>query len=99
MVYTGGNSVWGEPTAGLGSWTEPRCPVASISGHNVIMAEPCWTNSTARAMLPNGKRTANLVGPASVGKQPTTIENAYERRVCKVSAAPGWTAHLYRHGS
>jgi hypothetical protein len=29
-------------------------------------------------MLPNGKRTANLVGPASVGKQPTTIENAYE---------------------
>ena len=78
MVYTGGNGVWGEPSVGLGSWTEPRCPVAAISGTAITMAEPCWTNSTARVMLPNGRRTANLVGPASVGKRPVYIENAYE---------------------
>lgn len=78
MVYTGGNSVWGERTAGIGSWTQPRCPVAAIDGKTITMAEPCWTNSTARVMLPSGARSANLVGPASVGKQPTEIEDAYE---------------------
>lgn len=78
MVYTGGNGVWGELSAGLGSWTEPRCPVAAIHGTTINMAEPCWTNSTARVMLPSGKRSANLVGPASLGKQPVYIENAYE---------------------
>ncbi|MDE1163363.1 MAG: right-handed parallel beta-helix repeat-containing protein [Acidobacteriaceae bacterium] len=78
MVYTGGNAVWGESSVGLGAWTEPRCPVASIEGKKITMAEPCWTNSTKRVMLPNGKRSANLVGPASVGKHPVTIENAYE---------------------
>lgn len=78
FVYTGGNGVWGVPSVGLGSWTEPRCPVASIHGTTIEMAEPCWTNSTRRVMLPNGKRTANLVGPASVGKAPAYIDNAYE---------------------
>ena len=78
MVYTGGNGVWGDRTAGLGSWTEPRCSVASVSGTKITMAEPCWTNSTDRVMLPNGGRSANLVGPASVGKQPVEVENAYE---------------------
>src|SRR5581483_10731477 len=45
------------------------------------MAQPCWDNSTKRVMLPASsgfKRTANLVGPASIGKQPAYIENAYE---------------------
>ncbi len=78
FVYTGGNGVWGVPSVGLGSWTEPRCPVASVHGTSIEMAEPCWTNSTQRVMLPNGKRTANLVGPASVGKEPAYIDNAYE---------------------
>jgi len=78
LVYTGGNGVWGEPSVGLGSWTEPRCPVAAINGTTFRMAEPCWTNSTGRVMLPSGQRSANLVGPASVGKQPVYIENAYE---------------------
>src|SRR5437764_1262700 len=36
-------------TGGLGAWTEPRCPVASISGNAVTMAQPCWNNSTNRA--------------------------------------------------
>ena len=78
FVYTGGNGIWGEPSVGLGSWTEPRCPVAAVHGKDIVMAEPCWTNSTQRVMLPNGARTANLVGPASVGKAPTSMENAFE---------------------
>lgn len=80
FVYTGGNGLWSEPSVGLGSWTEPRCPVAGIEGTTITMAQPCWNNSTRRVMLPPGpfKRTANLVGPASVGKAPTYVENAYE---------------------
>jgi hypothetical protein len=78
FVYTGGNSVWSERGEGLGSWTQPRCPVASIEGATITMQQPCWNNSTKRAMLPNGARTANLVGPRSVGKEPTYVENAFE---------------------
>jgi hypothetical protein len=78
FVYTGGNSVWSETGVGLGSWTEVRCPVASIQNTTITMVQPCWNNSTLRAMLPSGARTANLVGPKSVGKTPTYVENAYE---------------------
>lgn len=78
FVYTGGNSIWSEQSEGLGSWTQPRCPIASISGTTITMAQPCWNNSTKRVMLPNGSRTANLVGPMSVGKHPEYVENAYE---------------------
>jgi hypothetical protein len=78
FVYTGGNSIWSEHSEGSGSWTEPRCPIQSIAGVAITMAQPCWNNSTLRVMLPNGARTANLVGPMSVGKRPEYIENAYE---------------------
>jgi hypothetical protein len=78
FVYTGGNSLWSEHSEGLGSWTEPRCPIQSIEGRTITMAQPCWNNSTKRAMLPNGARTANLVGPMSVGKRPEYVENAFE---------------------
>lgn len=78
FVYTGGNSIWNLPSEGLGSWTQPRCPIASIHGTVITMAQPCWDNSTKRAMLPNGARTANLVGPMSIGKQPSYVENAFE---------------------
>lgn len=78
FVYTGGNSIWSEHSEGLGSWTEPRCPIASIHGTTITMAQPCWDNSTKRVMLPNGRRTANLVGPMSVGKRPEYVENAFE---------------------
>ena len=78
FVYTGGNSIWSEREVGLGGWTEPRCPVARIIGTAIVMAQPCWDNSTKRILLGPGQRTANLVGPASVGKQPAYIENAYE---------------------
>jgi hypothetical protein len=81
FVYTGGNDIWSEHSSGLGAWTEPRCPVASISGTTITMAQPCWDNSTRRVMMPPDsgfKRTANLVGPASIGKQPEYVENVYE---------------------
>jgi hypothetical protein len=78
FVYTGGNSIWSERSEGLGAWTEPRCPVAAIQDTAIAMAQPCWANSTGRILLPSGERAANLVGGASVGKQPAYIENAYE---------------------
>jgi hypothetical protein len=47
---------WSNPTeiemtypSGPSNWTETRCPVASISGTTVTMAQPCWDNSTKRA--------------------------------------------------
>ena len=81
FVYTGGNSLWGVPSEGLGAWTEPRCPLARISGTDIVMAQPCWDNSTKRVMLDPSyhvNRTANLVGPAHFGKRPLYVENAYE---------------------
>ena len=81
FVYTGGNRLWSELSEGIGPWTEPRCPVASIQGTTITMAQPCWDNSTKRVMLPRSfgfDRAANLVGPASVGHQPEYVENAYE---------------------
>jgi Fibronectin type III domain/Right handed beta helix region len=82
FVYTGGDSIWGERSTGMGGWTEPRCPVAGIEGMTIRMAQPCWNNSTRRVMLPPSipfNRPANLVGPATFqGKQPAYIENAFE---------------------
>ena len=54
---------------GWGPWTEGRCPVASVTGGTINMAQPCWDNST--------KRGNNNVGPGSVGP-PTRAENAYQ---------------------
>ena len=54
---------------GWGPWTEGRCPVASVMGGTINMAQPCWDNST--------KRGNNNVGPGSVGA-PTRAENAYQ---------------------
>ena len=80
FVYTGGNDVWTEGSYGLGPWTEPRCPVAKIDATTITMVQPAWANCTKRVMQPNPafKRTANLVGPASVGKRPEYVENAFE---------------------
>ena len=78
MVYTGGNALWSLKSVGLGDWTEPRCPVASIATTVITMAEPCWTNSTRRLVLPGKQRSANLVGPVSIGETPIYLENAYE---------------------
>jgi hypothetical protein len=90
--YSGGGSTlagWKNPSgtspdlifvyqAGLGAWTDPSCPVAGFSGAAVEMAQPCWTNSTARAgSFPDG-RAYNLVGPGGISEQPTSVENAFQ---------------------
>ena len=71
FVYTGGAAYWSLKSGGEGGWTEPQCPVASISGTAITMAEPCWDNSTMRAN--------NHVGNATLSddEQPAYIENAY----------------------
>lgn len=66
-------------TGGLGAWTEPRCPVASITSTAITMAQPCWNNSTKRVMRTDGSgRTYELVGRQSITEAPTSVENAYE---------------------
>src|SRR5579872_6014401 len=37
FVYPGGAGYWSLHTGGQGAWTEPRCPVASISGTTITM--------------------------------------------------------------
>jgi hypothetical protein len=81
FVYTGGEGYWSLSTGGQGAWTEPRCPVASISGTTITMAEPCWDNSTERVLRTDGSgRTVNLVGPETLGNGeiPAYADNAYE---------------------
>src|SRR5437763_2177395 len=64
---------------GLGAWTEPRCPVGSISsGGAVTMAQPCWENSTNRACCFTDGRAYNLVGRKGITEQPTSVENAFQ---------------------
>ncbi len=64
---------------GLGAWTEPRCPVGSISSAGAVtMAQPCWENSTNRACCFSDGRAYNLVGRKGITEQPTTVENAFQ---------------------
>ena len=56
-------------TGGQGQWAEPRCPIGSVSGRLISMAQPCWNNSI--------QRRDNFVGYGRLGL-PTYIENAYE---------------------
>lgn len=53
----------------LGDNVEPRCPIGSIQGDLITMAQPCWSNSNIRQ--------ENLVG-FSILTYPTYVENAYE---------------------
>ncbi len=79
FVYTGGGPIWNVKTNGLGQWTEPICPVASIRGRVITMAEPCWNNSTRRIVEPDDKkRSVELVGPPRLSnqEQPSYVENA-----------------------
>lgn len=81
FVYTGGNGLWSQPSLGLGAWTQPQCPVQSIVGRVITMAQPCWNNSTRRVRLPakfHSRRMANLVGPGHVGKEPAYAANVFE---------------------
>ena len=55
-----------------GLMAEPVCPVASMKGRIITMAEPCWSNSVRR-----GTVTRDLVGYGSPN-QPTFAENVFE---------------------
>ncbi|MEU4254489.1 right-handed parallel beta-helix repeat-containing protein [Amycolatopsis sp. NPDC026612] len=66
-------------TGGLGAWTQPRCPVSTISPTTIKMAQPCWDNSTKRVMRTDDSgRTVELVGRQAITELPTAVENAYE---------------------
>jgi hypothetical protein len=81
FVYTGGAGYWSLKTGGEGAWTEPRCPVAGISGATITMAQPCWDNSTKRISRTDGSgRDYNLVHTGNLGNgaTPAYVDNAYE---------------------
>jgi len=71
-VFTGGN----------GAWTQPSCPIASVSGDVITMAQPCWAN----LHLPgDGSQEVSWVygpqggfGGLSGAAMPSFFENAYE---------------------
>jgi len=63
---------------GLGAWTEPRCPVGSMSGKTITMAQPCWNNSTMRLCCFSDGRAYNLVGRSKMTEAPTSIDNAFQ---------------------
>jgi Fibronectin type III domain len=63
-------------TAQAGLMVEPICPVASVKGKSIRMAQPCWNNSNRRGHN-------NLVGYGTL-QNPSYIENAYE-----LLSAPG----------
>jgi len=81
FVYTGGAPYWSLKVGGEGAWTEPRCPVASIVGTAITMAQPCWDNSTKRPQRNDGSgRSFNLVhnGNLGNGSIPAYVDNAFE---------------------
>ena len=63
----------------MGQMAEPICPVASIKGTTITMAQPCWDNSTLRLTLSSMKPYYNndLVAPDAVSL-PTYAEDAFE---------------------
>src|SRR6266508_2236872 len=80
FVYTGGDGLW-STWYGLGPWTEARCPVGSMTGTAITMAQPCWDNSTKRPPDPSHPtRSIGEVGPGDLhaGRQPAYVENALE---------------------
>ncbi|AEM86984.1 fibronectin type III domain-containing protein [Streptomyces violaceusniger] len=81
FVYPSGEALWNIQQYGLGPWTEPRCPIGSMSGTTVTMAQPCWDNSTKRVEFPDiPGRSINMVGPGRLTGDalPGYVENAYE---------------------
>ena len=65
---------------GHGSWSEPRCAVAGISGTAITMRQPCWDNMD----LPDGPRGPYGDNPHGgfptfpTDARPSRIENALE---------------------
>ncbi|MGN6474315.1 MAG: right-handed parallel beta-helix repeat-containing protein, partial [Mycobacteriales bacterium] len=70
-VFRGGN----------GPWTQTSCPIASIKGETVTMAEPCWHNLNVNAygVQEVSWFTSPMGGFGGLGpwKTPTTFWNLY----------------------
>ena len=56
----------------IGQMAEPICPISSIHGTNIGMAQPCWDNFTRRW------HGGELVAFGRIGTTPSYVENAYE---------------------
>jgi hypothetical protein len=71
-VFNGGN----------GAWTQTSCPLASVQGDAITMAQPCWGNLHLPA--DGSQEVAWVDGPQggfgglSGAAQPSDFENAYE---------------------
>jgi hypothetical protein len=65
---------------GHGAWTQPRCDVASISGRDITMRQPCWSNmklpDTPKA--PDGDNPSGGFPGLDGSATPSRIENAFE---------------------
>lgn len=64
----------------VNAWNEMRCPVASIHGTAITMAQPCWANTqrVATPIAANGDNPSGGFGSLSKSATPSSIENAYE---------------------
>jgi hypothetical protein len=94
---------WPDPTGiqvvfrgGNGPWTETSCPIASISGTTVTMAEPCWHNLHLKAFgvqeLAWEDDPMGGFGGLAPWKSPTKLLNAYPL------LRPGhWSINRRRH--
>ncbi len=63
FTYPGGN----------GAWTHSRCKAAGYANGRLTMAQPCWSNVTARVTVP--QRSGDLPN-MDKNTRPTMIENA-----------------------
>ncbi|PYC70624.1 hypothetical protein C7C46_27360 [Streptomyces tateyamensis] len=59
--------------AGNGAWTESRCRVASYGGGVLTMAQPCWTDVTARAGFSQGSGGLPSMNPSTM---PALLQDA-----------------------
>ncbi|HVT64491.1 MAG TPA: IPT/TIG domain-containing protein [Mycobacteriales bacterium] len=94
---------WKNPTnvqavfrGGNGPWTQTQCPIASIAGSVITMAEPCWHNLDLKAagVQEISWFTSPMGGFGGLGiwKTPTYFENLYS------AMGPGtWTIDRVAH--
>jgi Right handed beta helix region len=80
------------------NWKQLRCPIASISGTNIVMQKPGWTyaGTTPTPGRPwNGNGTVSLTGVS-------WVENAYELLASPgmwyLNEATGWLYYIPRPG-
>ncbi|WP_157856338.1 right-handed parallel beta-helix repeat-containing protein [Actinacidiphila yeochonensis] len=58
---------------GSGPWTDSKCGVASMSGSELVMDQPCWNDATNGAPFTQGSGGLPSMSPSQM---PTTVRNA-----------------------